>query len=368
MPRFIHTADVHMDAAFAAHFDKHKAEIRRMETRECFSRICNMAKSCDMLLIAGDLFDGENVTDETLAFLKRQFADLYPIPVFIVAGNHDPYFVGSVYDRENFGENVHIFKNEFECVEIPELKTRVFGKSFGRGLSINRCQVPKIEKKDGITDILLLHGTYGMGAMFDDEFPIENIEECGADYLALGHIHNRSEVKKSGSTYYAYCGAPEGRGFDECGDKGCYVVTAGQDEINAEFKSTCGRKIHIISVDMTEFTDSLDAISGILRKMDEVGSVNDMYRLILSGRIRKNCFNMELVEEKLSENAFFLEIKDKTVPDFDIDELSKQNNICGEFIKNMYLLIEKSEGEDKEKAREALLLGVEALLGGDSDV
>ena len=40
------------------------------------------------------------------------------------------------------------------------------------------------------------------------------------DYIALGHIHKFSGIKRIGNTYYAYSGCPEGRGFDEEGDKG----------------------------------------------------------------------------------------------------------------------------------------------------
>ena len=44
------------------------------------------------------------------------------------------------------------------------------------------------------------------------------------DYLALGHIHQASGLQREGSTYWAYPGCPEGRGFDELREKKALYV------------------------------------------------------------------------------------------------------------------------------------------------
>ena len=47
--------------------------------------------------------------------------------------------------------------------------------------------------------------------------------------MALGHIHKRTEPLRFGNTVCAWPGCPEGRGFDELGEKGFYqgIVTDG---------------------------------------------------------------------------------------------------------------------------------------------
>lgn len=47
----------------------------------------------------------------------------------------------------------------------------------------------------------------------------ERIAETNVQYLALGHIHARSEVRRAGRTLYAYSGCLQGLGFDETGEK-----------------------------------------------------------------------------------------------------------------------------------------------------
>ena len=65
----------------------------------------------DLLLIAGDVFDAEYVTRETVSLLCREFEN-YKNPVFISPGNHDPASEKSIWMRDIFPPNVHVFKTE----------------------------------------------------------------------------------------------------------------------------------------------------------------------------------------------------------------------------------------------------------------
>ena len=53
----------------------------------------------------------------------------------------------------------------------------------------------------------------------------EQIASSGLRYLALGHIHQSSGLLRAGHTAYAWPGCAMGRGFDELGEKGAYLVT-----------------------------------------------------------------------------------------------------------------------------------------------
>ncbi|MFR1499373.1 MAG: metallophosphoesterase family protein, partial [Monoglobus pectinilyticus] len=91
MARILHMADMHFDSAFTSNLSINKSKLRRSEQREVFSRIIEMVKTeqIDVMLISGDLFDSENVSEETINFMVRKFAEISEIPVLIAAGNHD---------------------------------------------------------------------------------------------------------------------------------------------------------------------------------------------------------------------------------------------------------------------------------------
>jgi len=110
--RLVHTADIHLDASFAgtgmpAAFGNR----RRQSLRDVFRSIVSRAGEwpADALLIAGDLFEQERVTKDTVAFLIGEFWSIAHVPVFIAPGNHDPYTPDSPYACEEWPENVHVF-------------------------------------------------------------------------------------------------------------------------------------------------------------------------------------------------------------------------------------------------------------------
>lgn len=366
MPTFLHTADIHLDSAFSARFDARNAAQRRHELLRAVSQMADIAKNLDIWLIAGDLFDGANVSAETVAFLKRTFAEMPDTKVFISAGNHDVYSSNSVYARENLGENVHVFSTTGECVELEDIKTRVFGISFGQQ-NCDRLSTPKIEKKDGYYDIMLLHADLVSNGGESAYNPIDKsfIENCGADYLALGHIHKRSEPQRLGSTVYAYSGSPEGRGFDECGDMGCYIGRACDGDTHVEFQSVCRRKMIITEVDLSDTEDNVGAVALARAAMTSQGGAEDIYRLILKGRVANGVINPEILKEELLRDVHYVEIKDETEPDYNFEELALRKDLCGEFVRTMQKKIELAADDEKSVLIQALKLGAEALLGGD---
>ena len=89
MIKFLHTADLHLDAPFAA-LSPEQAAARRQEQRELLTELAEAANThdCDLVLLAGDLFDSAGASDETLLALRRALASIRA-PVFISPGNHD---------------------------------------------------------------------------------------------------------------------------------------------------------------------------------------------------------------------------------------------------------------------------------------
>lgn len=367
MPTFLHTADLHLDTAFSANLSTEQAVLRRGEMLRSFSDMIDRAKSVDILLIAGDMFESSYTSRETVSFLKRRFSEIPDTRIFICCGNHDPYTASSVYATEEFSDNVHIFKGEWECVEIPEIKTRVFGASFSKDRDNLTDRFTGIEKEEGITDIILLHGDVVSDNTESSYNPISKsfIENCKADYLALGHIHKRTEVLRLGRTYYAYPGLPEGRGFDECGDMGYYIGVINEGVADVKFERSCKRRMFRLSIDISGAADSFEALDKIKEAVFDKGNENDMYRIYLGGRVSKDSISFDVIEKEIKGMLYYVELINNTKENYDIEAFASQNNLCGEFVRRMKDVIENADAEEGSVSEDALILGIEVLTGGD---
>ena len=234
MLTIIHGADFHLDAPFAA--------LPPDKARELLDRLAGLAEErrADVVLLSGDLLDGGQTYQETVQALARTLGGI-PAPVFIAPGNHDCYGPRSVYAGTAWPDNVHIFSTvAVEGVELPGLNCVVHGAAFTTHQADRSPLMGFAAPRDGRIHLMALHGA------------LEDIAASGLTYLALGHIHACSGLQKAGDTYWAYPGCPEGRGFDELGDKGVLVVTVDDGgAVSAEFVPLARRRYEILTVDVT---------------------------------------------------------------------------------------------------------------------
>ena len=131
MIRVLHTGDLHLDSPFRG-LSAEKAQTRREEQRGLLDKVAALAeeRGVDVVLIAGDLFDGDGVYYETTRMLAEVFGRM-KARIFIAPGNHDPYSDFSPYASVRWPDNVHIFHSDyFERVELPELNAVVYGNAF----------------------------------------------------------------------------------------------------------------------------------------------------------------------------------------------------------------------------------------------
>ena len=93
---------------------------------------------------------------------------------------------------------------------------------------------------------------------------------------------------------------------------------------------------------------------------------NNFYRITLEGIVNRYVdINIEDMLKDLEGYFYYLELVDKTVIDYDLDELEEDNkdNLIGYFIREM----KKKDLKDRIN-RDALYLGLEALLKGKVDL
>ena len=202
MLKFIHAADFHLDSPFGA-LTTQQAAARRRESRELAFRLANYVnqQGIDLVLLAGDLFDSNSAFRETGEQLAQAFGQMRA-RVFVAPGNHDWYGPGSPWLTVNWPENVTIFReNRLTAVDLPDWNLTIHGAAFTGDQQTSGFLAGFAAPEDGRTHFGLLHGEVDPA---EDRYgPIrrEEIAGSGLTYLALGHIHKRTEPFRCGGHY-----------------------------------------------------------------------------------------------------------------------------------------------------------------------
>lgn len=391
--KIIHCADAHLGSQIRSL--GHLGGKRKMEIRQSFFRILELCgqEQVDLLLIAGDLFDQPTPEKELVQQVIEQMKKIPQTRIFIAPGNHDYICLDSCYVTAEWPENVTIFKGAYQCIPVEELKVNVFGAAFTRASQ----EVPLLKKKEeamgyvdnGYLNLGVLHGDLVSSVFGSSYHPItlKQIEESGLSYLALGHIHLRSELNKAGNTYYSYCGNHDGRGFDELGEKGIYYFELSFEPFcdvskQFQFRETGSRRYLEVKLEpgklLKEENFSEEALANIIRTIlsERFGKhwQENLYKVILKGELAENVvIHKEGIKEWLSD-VFFIKIKDQTTVTVDYEQVAKQRTLKGMFVAKMQKRINeaKQAGDERKQAvlKEALSLGLKAFyteVGYDVD-
>lgn len=362
--KFIHCADIHLDSAFTLSSPT-EAGRRRNELRAAFSSLVLYARSegCTMFFISGDLFDDKTVTKDTFEMLEREMSSLPSCHFFISPGNHDPYSEKSPYTYINFSENVHLFTSpDMQYFDLPDQGVRVYGYAF---TSETRKDSPlegfKVENT-GLINILVCHGE--VGNPLSNYCPLleTDMEKSGLDYIALGHIHKGTGLKYAGKVPYAYPGCASGRGFDETGDKGAFIGEISKEGVSLSAVRLSSRKYEIANCDITGASSVSDVADKIISACASYGN-NTALRIILEGVTYPEFSYSDDEIHRLVPNPFYVEIKDNTLPLYNVDYLKKDNTVIGEFYRNMEPKLVSDDLNEREAARLALKYGLKALYG-----
>ena len=213
--RVVHTSDVHL-GAYASSNDE-KWEARRALMEEAFANVITLANDveADALLICGDFFDNDRVSDAVVEYAGSEIARFKGETV-IVPGNHDPMDEGRVYWRyslEAMAPRLRIFRSHAgEVFEIPELQLVLWGRAFLESDWHFRPLEGIPARLDKRWHIAMAHGHFVRAdgdhgrSLLIHQHEIEAIAGQW-DYLALGHWEPHADVSHGGMTA-VYSGAP----------------------------------------------------------------------------------------------------------------------------------------------------------------
>lgn len=355
--KLLHCGDLHLDSALSANPDSEKKKQRKSELLSTFVRMAEYAAEhgAKAMLIAGDLFDGSHVTKRTQNMVKETVLRFPFVDFLYLKGNHD---TGSFLDTwEERPENLKMFDTDWTYYRYEDVV--IAGAEFAEGNADRLYDSLLLNRND--CNIVLLHGqtekyrskekaeTVALGALKN-----KNI-----DYLALGHIHSYRYEALDARGAYCYPGCPEGRGFDECGEKGFVWLEIEDHKVSHRFVPFASRTVHEVRVDISDAETTLAVEQKVREALSDIPE-RDLVKVSLTGKVSLSAErDLSYLTGRFISRFFTFKINDREVgiairPEEYEDDIS----LRGEFIR----LVMQGNYTDEEK-RMLLELGIRALEG-----
>ena len=204
--RLIHTSDIHLGDATG-----------HPESTSALTAVVDAVShnGADMLLLVGDVFDNERVSDEILEWFLGEIGRLQT-PAVLLPGNHDLIHESSVYRRDPFKsapDNLFIFRGaQGELFSFPGMGIDLWGRAMP-------MHTPDFKPLEGMPSpvednwlVALAHGHFHYEEDRDQRSsPIypQEVADAGCHYLALGHWDRHVDVSQ-GNVTAVYSGCPLG--------------------------------------------------------------------------------------------------------------------------------------------------------------
>jgi len=268
--RFVHTADIHLDSPLRS-LSLRNPELAALigdATRQALVAIVDLCidEQVDALVIAGDLYDGDQTSMKTARFLATQMLRLHEagIATFTIRGNHDA--LSKITQELVLPPSVKVFGGRADAIALAKggLEIALHGLSFSRPQAPDSL-LPKYKSPlaDAV-NIGIMHTSLAGAPGHDAYAPcnVADLHASGFDYWALGHIHLRTEHK--GARRVIMPGMPQGRDINESGAKTVSLVTVADDRsMSIEQRLTSIAQFERVGVDLTGVADWRDAVSAI---------------------------------------------------------------------------------------------------------
>jgi DNA repair protein SbcD/Mre11 len=297
--RFVHTADIHLDSPLRslALRNPDLAELVGDASRQALVAIVDLCleEQVDALIIAGDLYDGDQTSMKTARFLASQMERLHQASIctYLIKGNHDA--LSKIARELVMPETVRIFGGHAEALEITKrsLQVAIHGLSFAKPQAPESL-LPKYRPPvQGAINIGIMHSSLAGSPGHDVYAPcnVFDLHASGFDYWALGHIHQRAQ--HAGTATVIMPGMPQGRDINEAGAKTVSLVTVSDDRtITVEERLTSVAQFQRVDVDLagvSEWRVAAAAIeTALLTERERTASPHLVARLRLTGRTPLN--------------------------------------------------------------------------------
>lgn len=355
--KIIHCADLHLDSKMETNLTKEQAKERRYELLATFERMVDMgiAEGVSVILIVGDMFDTVQSNQKRLkARVLDKIKSTNEIDFLYLQGNHDKdnYFK-ELYEKP---ENLYFFSDQWNSYTYDEVV--ISGMEFGSG-NKQKLYNNLILNENNI-NIVMMHGQVVNSGQHQraEDIVLNELQDKYIDYLALGHIHKYQMDKLDYRGVYCYSGCLEGRGYDECGEKGFVLLDIIDGKIISEFRPIAKRQMHEIHIDITGVSEHNEIINGIHEMVEDISS-SDYVKVVLEGQIEEDVdIDINYLSTKITGQFYTSKIEDKSEIKIDYMKYEHDLSLKGEFIR----CVQELELTEQEKSK-AIRMGIHALNG-----
>ncbi|MBI3979574.1 MAG: DNA repair exonuclease [Chloroflexi bacterium] len=363
-PRLLHVADIHLDKPFG--WLGSKGGEQRTQLKQTFRALVDLAlaERVDAVLVAGDLFDSNWPSQDTIDLVRAQLRRL-TVPVFILPGTHDCLDEGSIYRKVDIagsdGSHIHVFDGRQRAFDLDALDLTVHGRA-------NLTKTSVTSPLEGITrnpatrfNVAMAHGSLVMPGT-ENDFPISpsDLSAAAMDYVALGHWHRYQECPTP-TGKACYCGPPELLADGEHGF--ALLVDLAHAGVTLEQRAIGRRKYRKESVAL----DGLQTVEEVRERIRGLSDPDLVLSVVLTGlRSLGLVLDPTDLSRDLSGAFFALKVEDRSHPTLSPEELAAfpEKLVIGQFIRRMATLIEQSNDPRDRRVREAALqIGVALLQG-----
>lgn len=347
--KFIHCADLHLASCLTSYSGSLSPEQRRRELRESFRRLADYAVRNEVtaILICGDIFDEKKPQYSEIRHFLDIASSYKTVDFLCLSGNHDESLSGV----GSLPENIKCFDDENTKYTYGNIDIYGFEKNDPDLSSLDPDRL----------NIVMLHGQTADSRRdgVDEIIVLPDMRNKNIDYLALGHIHSYKRETLDSRGVYCYSGCLEGRGFDECGDKGFVLLECSDTSIKDSFVKFSKRTIREISIEVPVKVNTGDVIRLI---EDRISSIprDDGLRAYICGEISDDS-DIDIFEltERFKDRFFALSVKDRTTLFIDPEMLIEEMSLRGEFVRSVL----REEGIDESKKKMMIKVGLSALSG-----
>ena len=347
--KLIHCADLHLDSPMESNLPADKARERRNEILFTFSELVRLAdeNGADAILIAGDLFDTKRTTQKTEQYVINLVEQHPKLNFFYLAGNHDSG--NRLSEDKNLPENLYTFRKDWTSYALGDIY-----------ITGSECPDPdSLVIPEDKVNVVLLHGQQKeTNTAEQDVIPFKKYKDKHIDYLALGHLHGYREAALDERGIACYSGCLEGRGFDECGQKGYVLLEIEHGKVKHTFVPFARRTLHEITCDLSDCQSPLEAENRLLAATERIPA-SDLVKAILVGDCPPQLMiDTAQLSQLLSQRFYFAKLVNRTRLAIRPQDYIHDVSLKGEFVRRV-MASDLTEAEKEE----IIICGFRALNG-----
>jgi DNA repair exonuclease SbcCD nuclease subunit len=362
--KFVHAADIHLDSPLRG-LERYEgapvAEVRGA-TRRALENLVDLCltEEASLLLIAGDLYDGDWRDYGTGLFFAFQMARLTRegVKVVLVRGNHDA--ASRISRRVRLPEGAHDLSTKSpQTLTFDDLGIAIHGRGYAQAAVMEDLSAEYPDPIDGFVNVGLLHTALDgrEGHALYAPCSAEALASRGYDYWALGHVHRREIVRRD--PWVVFPGNLQGRHARELGPKGAMVATVDDGEVTrVDFVALDTVRWIEVDVDASDCGDAYEVVerarAGVEREAASASERILAVRLRISGASNAHASLAAAPEElignlrsaiiDLDADAWVERVGLDTRCPIDVDALRARPDAVGDLLRSIAELGEHPEG------------------------